>query len=150
MLVWGWVASSGLWACCNWSNCCLPENLENHQFTPWSSSLLRLCSMSQNNPESSPLNSSEINKMKVLEWLSQSLDLKRLTCFGMTLNGQFVVENASIWLNKSNFAKKSGTRFLHSDMKVLPPSITHTWLKFLLPKPGIRYRVQVGLANLFP
>lgn len=34
--------------------------------------------MSQNNPESSPLNSSEINKMKVLEWLSQSLDLKRL------------------------------------------------------------------------
>ena len=61
------------------------------------------------------------NKIKVLEWPSP--DLNPIEMLWHDLNGQFMLENPSMWLDSNNSAKQSGPKFLHRDVKDSLPVI---------------------------
>ncbi|KAI4901942.1 hypothetical protein NFI96_021236 [Prochilodus magdalenae] len=54
------------------------------------------------------------NKVKALEWPSQSPDLNP---FEGSSKRQFMLENPPMWLNYNNSAKMSGPKFLHRAVK---------------------------------
>lgn len=60
-----------------------------------------------------------------LEWPSQSLSF-------LNWNWPFMPENPRMWLNQNNFAKNSGTQFLHNDVKDSIPVILVAWLHAVL------------------
>lgn len=65
-----------------------------------------------NIPGSQPQNKNK-NKLKVLEWSSQSLALNQIESFDMTLNRLFMHENPPLWLNLKNVANNRVMKFLH-------------------------------------
>ncbi len=52
--------------------------------------------------------------------------IMHLADLGMTVISPFMLENLPMWLNYNNSVKKSGPKFLHSDVKDSLPVITNT------------------------
>lgn len=52
----------------------------------------------------------------------------------MTLKRLFMLKNPPARLNLNTSAKRTGSKFLHSDVKEPLPAITNAWLQLLLPR----------------
>lgn len=62
----------------------------------------------------------------------------------MTVNRPFVLESAPVWLNLNNFARKSGSKLHHRDVKDSLPvldgsSCSHGWNNQLLVLGAITF-----------
>ncbi len=86
------------------------------------------------------------NKIKVLEWPNQSPDLNPTEMLWHDLKQSIHARKPSNVVELKQFCKKSGPKFLHSDVKDSLPVIANAWLQLLLQRvaqPVFRFRGQL-------
>ncbi len=74
------------------------------------------------------------NKIKVLEWPSQSPDLNTIEMLWHDLKQSIHAQKPFSVAEWKQFCKKSGPKFLHSDVKDSLPVIANAWLQLLLQR----------------
>lgn len=99
-----------------------------------------------NIPGSQPQNKNK-NKLKVLEWSSQSLALNQIESFDMALNRMFMNENPPLWLNLKKMLQIIGwwNSFKSSDVKY--SNIYYKHLIAAIDAPKLNNKVKFKIID---
>ncbi len=151
VMVWGCFAASGpgwLAIIDGTMNSALDQKVLKENVRPSICDLKRTWVMQQDNdPKLTSKFTSEWlkkNKIKDLEWPSQSPDLNPIEMLWHDLKQSIhALKPSNVAEIKNNSAKRSGPKFLHSDVRDSLPVIANAWLQLLLQRVAqlvIRFR----------